>query len=429
MGAGTTDPVTAFTIVGVISVFAALAAAGLLVRLGTRSTIASLGAQAVLVVGPLAKLGLIPRITFLDLGSLIQADILALAFFLAGLCALIWTSRDDRARYSAVAGFLLAAAALTRYAYLGAVFGAALVLLIRWRQTRDRRDRRNFLAAAAASLAAPIWIAGYQFATNSGPAKQLHPHLTSVAPMGRLIAAWFGVNLQNAAIGTGIVLVLVVGSGLLAVLRATVFLRLCAASLFGYLVVHILTVQFLDASYAFAAERTLPLVRVLVLVIVADAIVRGLRSFGGRRSLIITLAMLGVWLALTGDAPFSASLAKPWSESTKAQMNPTRLPLLASLADVMYSQLREPVVGLPLATEDSTGGRRAVRRDATDLVAVLRQRAKRFLVLIPPSFLFDGIQRNQWPACATTGSLPSVADIQRYELDIEHCSRALVRTG
>ena len=421
LGAGADDPVRAFTIVGVIAAFLAVAAAGTLVRMGTRSTLAGLAVQVVVVVGPLSKLGLLPRITFLDLGSVIQSDVLALGFFLTGLCALLWTARDDRARFSVLAGLIFAAAALTRYAYLGAVLGTALVLLVRWLRTREQTDRRNLLATASASIAAPAWMVCYQIATSSGPAKQFHVHFKSVAIMGRVMAGWFGPDIHSTTVGTGVVLLIGVGLGVLTVFGKTSFTRLCAGAAFGYFAVQIFTVQFLDTSYAFAAERTLVLIRVLLLAIVADTIVRRLRIAGNRRLLIVTMATFVAWLALWGDAPFSTALAQPWSASSKARMNPSELPLLANLADDVYSQLRQPAVELPSAVEDSTGSRRNVQREAVDLVGVLRQQGPRFLVLISPSFVFQGLRQNQWPACTTTRNLKPVAGIQRYELDLTRC--------
>lgn len=50
-GAATTDPLSAFTGVGVVAVALVLAMAGLLVKLGTGSTLAGFAMQAVLIVG------------------------------------------------------------------------------------------------------------------------------------------------------------------------------------------------------------------------------------------------------------------------------------------------------------------------------------------------------------------------------------------
>jgi hypothetical protein len=380
--------------------------------------------QAVLIVGPLSKFLL--RITLLDLGSVIQSDVLALAFFLAALCALLMPTRRYGRSVVVAGGVLLAAACLTRYAYVGAVLGTAIVLIAQWRRTRATPDRERAIAASVALLAAPVWIIGYQFLTHSGPAKQFRVHLTEVGQIGRLVVAWFGPDIQDTTFGTAILVILIAGAVTLAIRASDTFVRICAGTIVGYLAVHILTLQFLDASFAYAGERTLLLVRVLLLALIAVLIVRGLKALGNPRvGAAFVAALLATWLAVSGTSLFSAPLATQLSARTRHQLNPQRLPLLSNFADITYAQIRQPVTGLPTDVEYSTNRRLDVARQAADLVAVLRRQGTRFLVLVP-SLLVQPIRLDQWPRCVQTKPLRTIAGTQRYELDVKRCSDHVV---
>lgn len=362
------------------------------------------------------------RITLLDLGSVIQSDVLALAFFLAGLCALLVPTRRYGRSAVVAGGILLALACLTRYAYVGAVLGAAIVLIAQWRRTRAAPERERAIAAGVALIVAPVWIIGYQFLTNSGPAKQFHVHLTEVGLIGRIVVAWFGPDIHNTTVGTASVVILIAGTVTLAIRATDTFVRVCAGTIVGYLAVHILTRQFLDASFAYAGERTLVLVRVLLLALIATLIVRGVKALRNPRvGTAFVVALLTIWLVVSGTSLFSAPLATELTARTRHQLDPQRLPVLSNFADITYGQLRQPVTGLPTAVEYSTDRRLDVARQAADLVAVLRRQGTRFLVLVP-SLLVQPVGLDQWPHCVRTKRLRTIAGTQRYELDINRCS-------
>lgn len=117
LGALTPDPVDGFSAAHVLALFVVLGALGAVVHRATRSLFAALLAQMVFAVGPTGEVPGLPHFTSLDLASVIQADLIALAFFVAAFCLIVVRSHDERP--VAVIATLLAAATLTRFAYWG----------------------------------------------------------------------------------------------------------------------------------------------------------------------------------------------------------------------------------------------------------------------------------------------------------------------
>jgi hypothetical protein len=195
-GAVTSDPVDGFTVAAVLAVFVAIASIGSLAREATGSTVVAALVQGVIIFGPRATRGL-QQITTLDWSTLIAADFVALAFILAGLAVVVVGLRRARRPgdssksndldasaprdgsptphrslvVSVCASILLTGACLTRYAYLGAAAGMAVVVCLVWRRTRSSSDRALAVGCIAPLIITPLWAVGYQIATRSGAAR------------------------------------------------------------------------------------------------------------------------------------------------------------------------------------------------------------------------------------------------------------------
>jgi hypothetical protein len=269
----------------------------------------------------------------------------------------------------------------------------------------------------------PLWAVGYQIATRSGAAKELHVHARGIAPIGQVIAGWFGIDHAPNWVHIGILGVVGLGAVALCVRTGPTHRRLFGAALLGYAAVHIATFEFFDAAFAFDSERTLLFVRVLVFLILADLGFAAVRRLQWARIMVPALAAIVIvlWLSVGDQSAFEAQLAPRLTRAQRQAVDPRGLPLLSNFADNLYVDLRRPVVGLPAQIEDSTGLPRDVRRETADLVRVLRSRAPKFLAVSGQNFVFQPVRADQWPRCTRIRSLPAVAGMERYVVDIRRC--------
>lgn len=415
IGAITPDPVHAFTVAELMSLFAVVVAIGVLILWATRSMFTTVLTQVVFVVGPTRVL---PRFTVLDLAAFIQYDVVAIAFVLSGICALIVGLRGN-ARAAVGAGLLFTLGCLTRYAMLGVVIGIGVGLLLTRPPKRAVGHRSCVWACAAAVVATFAWIAGYQWWMSSGPAKVVRLHIDDTAKVGRSMIGWTGLPL-NDTVGL-VALAVVVGLGLAAaVWGPSVLIRTVGAALVGYLVVHLATRWFFDASYSVASERTMLPVRILALVLVVTWAFVLCSQF--RRPWLPAAAMAIVLVIWTAGGLLSGfSVPDPSPSAAATTVNPRGLPVIADSADQMYLQLGVPVVGLPRSIESSTEERRAVRADTKALVAELRRRYLIVLVVVPPTLARGVVTQRDWPRCARPRTLPRIGTLERYELDLTNC--------
>jgi hypothetical protein len=422
LGAVTRDPVSAFTAVGVVSVAMLLLAVGSLVVIATGSILAGVAAQILLIVGPLAMFRPYPRITLLDLSATIQSDVLAAACLMAGLAFLAY-SAERNARSTLIAGAtLLAASELTRFAFTGAAFGVAVVCLDQWRRSRSRYDRDRLLVVALAAVAAPVWMVGYQLATDSGSAKALEAHFASVGRIGAVILGWFGIASPAGWINWLVLVATGIALLVLAVFAyRSLWLRLLAAAGFGYLVLHILTVQFLDAGYAYATERTLLPVRMILVVLVVSGITKWVGREHTARRIVSVVGLVAVWIGFAGSYIFQAPFTAVPQRPTFQQLDAMHLPMLATNGDSLYLSMRRPILELPSSVQESTGDSRDVHKEALHLAQALKQQGDQFLVLRTTELRVLLMTAADWPKCVRTQRLSTVDSTFRYIIHLDSC--------
>lgn len=420
-----TDPIAGYLALGIAGLVGVLLAVGSLVHRATRSFATAIATQVFLVVGPVdgGEFGL--AVPFLDLFSRILSDGFATAAMIGAIALWVrpvagrgWVARIP-------AAILMAIACGTRYAFVGAAAGLVLAALID--RLRDRRDGENrgwwpALVAAASAVPALLWSVGYQAATDGPPAKAFLVHGTSMAPIGRAVAGWFGFDLGASAAGGYFALgLLVAGAVAAATLSASRVARTCAAAMLGYLGLHVATRLFLDAGFAFAAERTLLPIRVLLVVLIAA--VAGQIRVGslsvGRVTVRPALAVTGVIavavVAISGPQVMSDFGAAPVNYDD-LRLEPD-VWLVSDFPDGIYALTGIASVGLPQPIEPATGKARNVKQETDDLVDALRERTTTVTVLTNP-LSFD---RQNWPACAVASDDVGYDTYVTYVLDISAC--------
>ena len=430
----------AFVVVHALAVFVALASVSYLTWRATQSFVMAAVAASVAVWGPFtADLIFGDLARPLDILGTIGSDGLAAATFLAGLAVLATIAPASAPRADArperwwcrsvLAAGLLATAVLTRYAMAGAVIGLLATLGAARLRTGDRRwvwpATALGLATAWVVVVAPV-LAG-----TGGP-KTLAAHPIDVAPLGTVVAGWFGLSLDASAAVVALVAFVVVLVGVAALARAGGIVALAAAAGLFQLAAVGGSRAFLDISLNLREERHLLLVRFLIAVVLVAGVAHGARAAAaalvstervrrvGVAAAGAAIAVLSAWLADGGPGPAPEVAGPPPLLAASSWLAARgELPVVTNVPDIWYVRTGRPAVDVPRRLEWTTLAPRDVAAEISDLASV----APRVVVAHRPG-VFEGVDLRMWP-CSRVEEILIGPDLDGFELavvDLRACA-------
>ncbi|MDQ2777771.1 MAG: glycosyltransferase family 39 protein [Acidobacteriota bacterium] len=200
---------------------------------------------------------------------ILGTDGLAIPFMLAGMYGLSEFERTKSPRSLVLAGLALSAATLTRYAYVAFIPAGCLVILVDEDLSLLKRLRSLVLLGAFAC--GPILLVMLHNVVEGGSAtnRTLTPHLVSPSRLfegADYLSSWllpyrFPVALRTLALGA------VVALGIVLAIRSPLknALRITTLSLFGYVILLLVSISLVDTATPLDERLLAPVVVILCL--------------------------------------------------------------------------------------------------------------------------------------------------------------------
>jgi len=292
----------AVRVVNALSFFGTIWLVGALIRrLAPGSRVAPMTAMALVMVAP----------AIVHNYLMAWSETIFIPLILAGLVKLVDYARHERWADLGMAGICLGLSAVTRYAGVAFIAGAAAALIMwEWRARPLRALQGVVLFGAVAGLPTGIWFARNVLATRHTHDRSLQPHGMGVeqiragvdATSQWLLPNWFNLRLRTVWMLLVVALLVIAWRRAAtkfapdAVLRRfLVLVVMCIASYLGFVLV---TMWLFDFEVNFDVRMMAPVFVLVVLALAAAAPVRFAHPWRGEaRLLAAALALSFVMLA------------------------------------------------------------------------------------------------------------------------------------
>ena len=382
----------------------------LLIRRFTRSSVlAPVAGAFLLLFGPAIEF----HTNFLTFHAAALSEPFFIFVFLVGILLVDkYLSAPSTALLAAIC-LCVAAAPLIRYVGIALIPAAVLVLFLWSPVSRRQRIKVSLIVSASGIFPSLLWSLWSADVMHGGSARTLawHPESRIVQSILDIVSGWF---LPSALTTDTRSLIFLAGLCLLGVLLTRLWRRspgeketvrrVLALLMFAgsYLIVVVITRDFLDAVLSTSNRILLPLIPLTYLITITTLFNYFRRSTRGLLvvSLLCVLAAAGTFsstISFVKDPPRPGGNASTWQVMHAIEKLPIGTLIASAIPDIIYTATDRPSIGVPVFVE-SLNGRPNLRFSSQleQLATILVDRHG--VIVVVPQAESDWTAGSAWPA-------------------------------